>query len=50
MYSRRELVLLDDVLSGLDNRTENAVFHNVLGQGGLLRRAGNTVVLASSDG
>ena len=50
MYSRREFILLDDILSGLDNRTENAVFHSLLGQEGMLRRASNTVVLASSDG
>lgn len=50
VYSRGELVLLDDVLSGLDSKTENAVFHSLLGREGLLRRAGMTILLASSDG
>ncbi len=50
VYSRGELILLDDVLSGLDSKTENAVFHSLLGRDGLLRRAGMTILLASSDG
>ncbi len=43
-------MILDDVLSGLDSKTENAVFHNLLSQDGLLRHAGMTTLLASSDG
>jgi ATP-binding cassette, subfamily C (CFTR/MRP), member 1 len=38
------------VFSGLDPTTEDIVFHNLLGQEGLLRNANMTVVLASSDG
>ncbi|KAI9845011.1 MAG: hypothetical protein M1837_005155 [Sclerophora amabilis] len=49
VYSRRELVLFDDVFSGLDSTTEDEVFHNLLGREGLLRKANMTVVLASSD-
>lgn len=49
-YSRRELVILDDVLSGLDSKTEDSLFNNLLGPAGLLHGAGMTIVLASSDG
>ncbi|KAK0706203.1 P-loop containing nucleoside triphosphate hydrolase protein [Lasiosphaeria miniovina] len=49
VYARRELVLLDDALSGLDVATENHVFHSLLGGNGLLRELGATVVLASSS-
>ncbi|CAD0099756.1 unnamed protein product, partial [Aureobasidium mustum] len=47
VYSRRSLVLLDDVLSGLDTRTERLVFNRVLGPQGLLRKMKSTVVLAT---
>lgn len=49
-YSKHEFLVLDDVFSGLDATTENAVFHNLLGPHGLLRKAKMTVVLASSNG
>ncbi|KAH0073344.1 P-loop containing nucleoside triphosphate hydrolase protein, partial [Aureobasidium melanogenum] len=47
VYSRRSLVLLDDVLSGLDTRTERLVFNRVLGPQGLLRKMRSTVVLTT---
>lgn len=47
VYSRRPLVLLDDVLSGLDTRTERLVFNRVLGPQGFLRKMKSTVVLAT---
>ncbi|KAH0018441.1 P-loop containing nucleoside triphosphate hydrolase protein, partial [Aureobasidium melanogenum] len=47
VYSRRSLVLLDDVLSGLDTRTERLVFNRVLSPQGLLRKMRSTVVLAT---
>jgi ABC-type dipeptide/oligopeptide/nickel transport system ATPase subunit len=50
VYARTELIILDDVLSGLDATTENQVFHNLLGENGLLQHNGSTIVLASSDG
>lgn len=49
VYSRHDLCVLDDVLSGLDMDTEQHVFHNLFGQDGLLRRQGATNVLASSS-
>lgn len=48
-YSRHDLCILDDVLSGLDMDTEQRVFHSLLGQDGLLRRQGATSILASSS-
>ena len=48
-YSRHNLCILDDVLSGLDMDTEQRVFHSLLSQDGLLRRHGATSILASSS-
>ena len=50
IYARRELLLLDDVFSGLDANTEDVVFDNLLGENGLTRKANMTVILVSSDG
>lgn len=47
LYSRKPLVVLDDVLSGLDTRTEKLVFGRTLGPQGLLRKSSSTVVLAT---
>ncbi len=49
VYSRHDLCILDDVLSGLDMDTEQRVFHSLLGQDGLLRRQGETSILATSS-
>lgn len=50
VYSRKKFVILDDVFSGLDNKTSRAVFQNLLGSDGLLRVTGYTVVLATNNG
>jgi ATP-binding cassette subfamily C (CFTR/MRP) protein 1 len=47
VYSRSPLLVLDDVLSGLDSRTERLVFDRVLGPRGILREVGVTVVLTT---
>ncbi|KAL4874811.1 P-loop containing nucleoside triphosphate hydrolase protein [Aspergillus karnatakaensis] len=49
VYARRELVIFDDVFSGLDTETENHVFQHLLGDHGLLRSINATVLLASSS-
>ncbi|KAI8221422.1 ABC transporter atnG [Colletotrichum sp. SAR 10_99] len=49
LYARQEVLLLDDVFSGLDSGTEEIVFGNLLGGNGLLRNNDTTVVLVSSD-
>jgi ATP-binding cassette subfamily C (CFTR/MRP) protein 1 len=47
IYSRKRILLLDDVLSCLDGKTEQAIFQGVLGETGLCRNHGTTVVLAT---
>ncbi|KAF4440396.1 hypothetical protein F53441_12344 [Fusarium austroafricanum] len=47
VYSRKKLILLDDVFSSLDMTTANTVFHRLLGANGLLRT--NTVILTTSN-
>ncbi|GKT57765.1 ABC multidrug transporter [Colletotrichum tofieldiae] len=49
LYARQELLLLDDVFSGLDSGTEDIVFNSLFGSDGLLRDTDTTIVLASSD-
>ncbi|KAF7622110.1 multidrug resistance-associated protein [Aspergillus flavus] len=47
LYLPTDLLILDDVLSGLDADTEEQVFRQVFGPNGLLRRRGSTVVLCT---
>jgi ATP-binding cassette subfamily C (CFTR/MRP) protein 1 len=47
VYARKELVILDDVFSGLDAETEEQVFSRVLGSKGLFRQMGTTVLLVT---
>lgn len=49
MYSRREFLVFDDVLSGLDAATENSVFNNLFAEDGLLRLGRTTIVMATSS-
>ncbi|KAJ3549386.1 hypothetical protein NM208_g529 [Fusarium decemcellulare] len=48
VYAQKDVIILDDVFSGLDAHTENAVFHNLLGTHGILRQFKATVIIASS--
>lgn len=50
VYSRKKLVILDDVLSGLDSMTEEIVFKRVIGPNGLLRKIGASIILATHSG
>ncbi|KAH1934205.1 hypothetical protein KXV48_005163 [Aspergillus fumigatus] len=47
VYAQPELLLLDDIVSGLDLRTMEQITHRLLGPGGYLRRQQITVVLAT---
>ena len=47
LYSRKELVMLDDIFSGLDVETEEHIFSKLLGKNGLFRQLGTTVLLAT---
>lgn len=49
VYSQKDFIVLDDVFSGLDNKTAKAVFNRLLGPGGLLRNNGQTVVLITNN-
>lgn len=49
VYARRKIILLDDALSGLDATTENNIFHNLVGQFGLLRETRTSIIVASSS-
>lgn len=50
VYAQKDVIILDDVFSGLDAHTENAIFHNLLGTHGILRQFKTTVIIASSRG
>jgi ATP-binding cassette subfamily C (CFTR/MRP) protein 1 len=47
VYSRRHILILDDVFSGLDAGSEERIFSRLLGRRGLLRDFGTTVLLAT---
>ncbi|KAK4233348.1 putative ABC multidrug transporter [Achaetomium macrosporum] len=47
LYLQSDLLVLDDIFSGLDADTEEQVFRNVFGPDGLLRRRRSTVVLCT---
>ncbi|KAH7122775.1 P-loop containing nucleoside triphosphate hydrolase protein [Dendryphion nanum] len=48
IYFRRSIVMIDDVMCGLDASTEEHVFENVLGDNGLLRGADTTVIFVTN--
>jgi ATP-binding cassette subfamily C (CFTR/MRP) protein 1 len=47
VYAQRDIVLLDDVFSALDSDTENNITSRLLGQHGLFRELGTTVLLVT---
>ncbi|EHL02078.1 putative Uncharacterized ABC transporter ATP-binding protein/permease [Glarea lozoyensis 74030] len=47
IYSRRDVAIIDDMLSGLDRSTEELVWNNVFGPRGIFRQYGVTVILAT---
>ncbi|KAK5996562.1 ABC multidrug transporter B [Cladobotryum mycophilum] len=47
IYSRKPILVLDDVFSALDRRTSRAVFSRLLGLNGLLRKSGTTVIMVT---
>ena len=50
VYARKKIFLMDDCLSGLDLETERHCFHQLLGQDGLIRQIGATVILVTHAG
>ncbi|KAB8230272.1 uncharacterized protein BDW43DRAFT_321569 [Aspergillus alliaceus] len=49
VYSKADTMILDDVFSGLDRSTEDAIFHALLGPEGLLRKMGTTVIMTTNS-
>nr|QIW91876.1 TRT [Phialomyces arenicola] len=49
LYARETLVILDDVFSGLDAKTEQTVFSSLFGPDGILRQGDTTTVLATNS-
>ncbi|KAF5267203.1 hypothetical protein FOXYS1_1935 [Fusarium oxysporum] len=47
LYLETDLLLIDDILSGLDNSTGSDVFRRVFGPDGLMRRRGATAILCT---
>ena len=47
LYSCKPILLLDDILSGLDASNSRHVFDAILGHTGLARRCGITVIFAT---
>ncbi|KAI1427713.1 putative ABC transporter [Xylaria sp. FL1777] len=49
LFSRCDILLLDDTFSGLDGETEQTIFKNFFGDSGLVWRLKTTVVLISNS-
>ncbi|KAF2720005.1 P-loop containing nucleoside triphosphate hydrolase protein [Polychaeton citri CBS 116435] len=47
IYSRKSILVLDGIMSGLDAHTAHHVFHHAIGPEGIVRTYGATVVYAS---
>ncbi|KAN0096080.1 putative ATP-binding cassette transporter [Hyaloscypha variabilis] len=47
LYSKKELMIIDDGFSGLDAETEELVFTRLFGKQGLLKRLGTTAILVT---
>ena len=50
LYSRESVLILDDVLTGLDRETEKWILESVFATDGLLKQMFRTVVLATNSG
>lgn len=48
LYSRKPILVLDDLFSSLDKETTDSIFKNVFGAKGLLREIGSTAILATN--
>ncbi|GAM36282.1 vacuolar glutathione S-conjugate transporter [Talaromyces pinophilus] len=49
LYSRKKILLLDDVLSALDNVTKKLIMARLFGKSGLFRQLNSTVVLVTNE-
>ncbi|OJK04669.1 hypothetical protein ASPACDRAFT_1892879 [Aspergillus aculeatus ATCC 16872] len=49
VYARKDLVLLDDVLSALDTDTKSLILERLFGKRGVFRKLNSTVILITHD-
>ncbi|KAJ3498687.1 hypothetical protein NLG97_g930 [Lecanicillium saksenae] len=49
LFSRQEIMVLDDVLSGMDRTTEYSILNGVFGPDGLVKKMNTTVLMATSS-
>ncbi|KAK8006062.1 ABC transporter [Apiospora marii] len=49
LFAKCDIFIVDDVLSGLDGDTEQAVFDNIFGAKGLLRQSKTTIILVTNS-
>lgn len=49
VYTRRKLLLLDDILSALDRKTKAIIIERLFGGNGLLRRTMSTVIMVTHE-
>ncbi|KAK5658121.1 hypothetical protein OQA88_2677 [Cercophora sp. LCS_1] len=49
IYSRPQIAILDDVLGGLDSRTQNLVLRDVFGPEGIFRQLNTAVIITSQS-
>lgn len=47
LYAKEEVIVLDDIFSGLDADTEDHIFSQLFGMNGLFRKLGTTVIFAT---
>ncbi|KAI1277349.1 ABC transporter [Xylaria sp. FL0933] len=48
IYARAGIILLDDVLSSLDSRTQDSIMSSLFGSSGIMRTSGTTVLLVGN--
>ncbi|KID91337.1 ABC transporter, transmembrane domain, type 1 [Metarhizium guizhouense ARSEF 977] len=48
LYSRKAVIFLDDIFSGLDSTTEEKIFARLFGHDGLFRKQKTTVIMATN--
>jgi ATP-binding cassette, subfamily C (CFTR/MRP), member 1 len=50
LYSRHKILVLDDIFSAIDAKTESLVVERLFGKDGILKRGDATTVLATHAG
>jgi ATP-binding cassette subfamily C (CFTR/MRP) protein 1 len=50
VYARKSIIILDDVMSGLDPETEEVLFMELFGPKGLFKQEWMTVIMATNAG